>query len=71
MHNSGPAISAERLKTLFEPLSRLPARADASRLGLGLYIAQQIALAHKGTIGATSTDADGTHFTVRLPGERE
>jgi signal transduction histidine kinase len=67
VHNTGPPIEPERLRTLFEPLSRLPQYTDRSRLGLGLYIAQQIALAHNGAINVTSAAETGTRFTVRLP----
>jgi signal transduction histidine kinase len=44
-------------------------QADNGHLGLGLYIAQQIAVAHGGTIEARSSDATGTCFTVRLPAQ--
>ncbi len=53
---------------MFQPLKR---GADASAkhdrgLGLGLYIASEIAKAHGGDIEARS-DAEGTVFAVRLP----
>ncbi len=67
VHNAGPAMDPGRLGTLFEPFGRLPGSSDRSRLGLGLYIAHQIALAHRGTIHVTSTATCGTRFTVRLP----
>ncbi|HEY8377940.1 MAG TPA: ATP-binding protein, partial [Nannocystis sp.] len=44
-----------------------PARAGS--LGLGLYISQQIARAHGGSVTVTSTPAHGTHFRVELPRE--
>lgn len=65
--NAGRPIPAERLSTLFDPLRREPVREDDARLGLGLYIAKQIAVAHGGTIDVESTKATGTQFTVRLP----
>jgi signal transduction histidine kinase len=71
VHNDGPAIPQAVRKQLFIPLNRgALERAGASRssgLGLGLYIALQIAKAHGGGIDVASTDADGTTFTVRLP----
>jgi signal transduction histidine kinase len=68
VHNGGPPIPAEALATLFDPMVRHVADATANTgLGLGLYIASQVVLAHGGTLGVTSTDADGTRFTVRLP----
>jgi two-component system sensor histidine kinase/response regulator len=36
-------------------------------LGLGLYIVQQIVLAHGGTIEVQSSEEAGTCFSVRLP----
>jgi signal transduction histidine kinase len=39
----------------------------SSGLGLGLYITQQIALAHGGTIYVESNEAIGTRFVVMLP----
>ncbi len=65
------AIAAATLATLFEPFGETltPARGNdgSSGLGLGLYIAQQIALAHGGSIAVTSTEAEGTRFVVLLP----
>jgi signal transduction histidine kinase len=36
-------------------------------LGLGLFIAQQIAASHGGSVSVTSSESDGTIFRVRLP----
>jgi signal transduction histidine kinase len=68
--NRGPAIPAELMPVLFEPFRRGPAAEKPSRfggLGLGLYIARHIVLAHGGTITARSNADDGTTFTVSLP----
>jgi signal transduction histidine kinase len=66
--NHGPPIPPELMPVLFEPF-RTGAPEDRSPrgLGLGLYIVQQIVLAHDGTIDVESTAPEGTTFTVRLP----
>jgi signal transduction histidine kinase len=68
VHNGGPPIAERALATIFDPMVRHVAddRTNAG-LGLGLYIASQIVLAHGGTMDATSTEDRGTTFTVRLP----
>jgi two-component system, sensor histidine kinase and response regulator len=61
------AIPATLLPTIFDPFRARPDTASkAAGLGLGLFIAQQVALAHGGTVTAESSEADGTVFTVRL-----
>ncbi|MET3217402.1 UNVERIFIED_ORG: signal transduction histidine kinase [Burkholderia territorii] len=66
--NSGAAIEPALLQRLFDPLQRGPeaeARKGAN-LGLGLFIAREIAAAHGGTIDVRS-DEQETVFTVILP----
>src|SRR5438067_6691301 len=63
--NGGPAIPREVLDHIFEPGRRGDARSGG--LGLGLFIAQQIVLAHGGTIEVASSEGAGTTFTVSLP----
>lgn len=69
--NDGPRIPAESLETIFSPLVQLPGLDPDARprtsLGLGLFVAREIALAHGGGISAASTEAEGTVFTVILP----
>jgi signal transduction histidine kinase len=70
VHNRGPKIEQSALAQIFEPLKRgldhpLVAGGDGG-MGLGLYIAREIAIAHHGDISAKS-DEDETVFTVRLP----
>lgn len=68
VHNEGPPIPEELLPRIFEPLVRGPnPGARGGSVGLGLYIAREVAVAHEGEIGVTSTQAGGTTFTVTLP----
>ena|GEM_PF-1143199 len=68
VHNEGNPISPEVLPGLFEPYQRGPdAGARQGSLGLGLFITRQIVLGHGGTIDVSSTEEEGTTFTVRLP----
>jgi len=62
--NQGPPIPADLLEVLFEPFKR-GGTAKPGGLGLGLYIASEIAKAHDGSIVVEST-GDGTRFVVRL-----
>jgi len=69
VHNEGPPIPEEIRPSLFDPFRRGAhrERSTSRGLGLGLYIANQIALAHGGSIEVESTAEGGTTFTVRLP----
>jgi signal transduction histidine kinase len=71
VHNAGRTIPKAALAMLFQPhVSGTAAPAGnlaSSGLGLGLYIARSIAVAHGGTIDVKSADDEGTTFTVRLP----
>lgn len=73
VHNEGAPIPPELLPFLFDPFrqgQQEPGRTSTS-LGLGLYISQQIVEAHGGHILVKSTAAEGTRFTVSLPGPPE
>ena len=72
VHNGGSPIAPGELPRIFEPLVRgssaeYPKRNRPGSIGLGLYIAREVARSHGGTIDATSTAQTGTAFTVRLP----
>jgi phosphoserine phosphatase RsbU/P len=64
--NAGDPIPSETLEKLFEPFFRGNRRASRQGLGLGLYIASQIAKAHGGELTVSST-AEETRFTFRIP----
>jgi signal transduction histidine kinase len=69
--NEATPIAPEQLQVMFDPLVRLSdGRADPAResnLGLGLFIAKEIVVAHGGSIDVTSDAEAGTTFRVRLP----
>jgi signal transduction histidine kinase len=66
VHNDGPPIPAHAQAKLFEPLTR--GASDGPRnLGLGLFIARTIVVAHGGDIRVNSTEQSGTTFEVTLP----
>ena len=72
IHNEGAPIAPESVHTIFEPLMRgIVAEAErrnhAGSIGLGLYIAREIATAHGGDIEVESTEEAGTTFRVTLP----
>jgi signal transduction histidine kinase len=70
VHNYGAPIPEDAIATIFDPLVR---SADeelgqpSTSLGLGLFIVKEVVDAHQGTIEVTSSEADGTLFTVVLP----
>jgi sigma-B regulation protein RsbU (phosphoserine phosphatase) len=64
--NEGNPIPPAVMERLFQPFFRGAAQANHLGLGLGLYIASQIAQAHGGTLDVTSTP-DETRFTFTMP----
>lgn len=72
VHNEGPAVPEKLLPVLFDRFvqGKSGFRADEGRtanLGLGLYIAKEIIVAHGGTLKVHSTDNEGTTFSATLP----
>jgi signal transduction histidine kinase len=73
VHNRGPAIPAEQLNGIFNPMKSREATGSSAgggpsgNLGLGLYIAERIVNAHGGRIDVESSEELGTTFTVHLP----
>ena len=67
--NAGDPIQPETMERLFYPFSRGEVRPSKQGLGLGLYIASEIARAHGGRIDVTSTE-ERTCFTFRMPLQR-
>lgn len=74
VHNGGDPIPPGELQKIFDPLIRgssaaHPRENRPGSIGLGLYIAREVAKSHGGRIDVTSTAKEGTSFTIRLPRE--
>jgi len=67
IEDTGIGISPEHLPHIFDRFYRVEESRVTRGAGLGLAIAQEIAIAHNGIIEAHSTRGRGTTFTVRLP----
>lgn len=63
----GKGIAPEDLERIFGRFERATELRTHGGLGLGLYIARQIVLAHGGRIFAESTPGAGASFIVELP----
>ena len=66
MTNAGDPIPPYTMAQLFQPFYRGTLKRSLQGLGLGLFIASEIARAHGGTLDVNSS-ADGTRFTFRMP----
>jgi len=64
--DDGPGIRPEERERVFEPFFRGAAGKGVSGAGLGLAIAQEFALAHRGSLQVVERDQGG-HFRVQLP----
>jgi signal transduction histidine kinase len=64
--NQGEMIPPALIDKLFQPFVRADAQRDKQGLGLGLYIASEIARAHGGVLSAASSPGNTT-FTFRMP----
>ena len=64
--NTGEPIPQEVRASLFQPFFRGQVRPSGNGLGLGLFIASEIAKAHDGTLDFAS-DEHETRFTLRMP----
>jgi phosphoserine phosphatase RsbU/P len=67
--NGGDPISPEAIERLFQPFFRGEVRHRQQGLGLGLYIASEIAKAHEGAVSVASSSEE-TRFTFRMPTTR-
>lgn len=67
VEDQGIGIGEEYLDRIFERFERAISPRNISGLGLGLYIARQIARAHGGTITVKSKLGYGSTFTIKIP----
>ena len=63
VRDTGPGIPADKLGAVFEPY--YTTKTEGS--GLGLWIARQIATAHRGTLRVANGANGGAVFTLKLP----
>lgn len=63
VRDTGPGIPPDRLASIFDPY--FTTKPEGS--GLGLWIAQQIVTAHRGTLTAQNAPGGGAVFTMALP----
>lgn len=72
IHNGGDPIPPGDLAKIFEPLIRgssaeRPNSNPRGSIGMGLYIAREVANSHGGRIDVISNVEEGTSFTILLP----
>jgi signal transduction histidine kinase len=74
VHNEGRPISRAKQREIFEPFRRPAAEydddahyLDSNHVGLGLYVVNQMAEAHGGSVEVDSKAQAGTTVTMRLP----
>jgi signal transduction histidine kinase len=68
--NQGTPIPSELQESIFDSFVHRETASPTSTkkgLGLGLFIVREIVSGHQGTVEVSSTVAEGTTFTVRLP----
>lgn len=63
----GLGISREALARIFDRFERAVSSSEYGGLGLGLFVAREIAEAHGGSIHAASAPGKGSTFTLELP----
>ena len=65
--DQGIGIAPADQKRIFERFERAVPEGSYDGIGLGLWIAREIARAHGGQIGVESEQGKGATFTVELP----
>jgi CheY-like chemotaxis protein len=67
VEDSGPGISVDDQKHIFEPFVQLGKHGESKGTGLGLTITQQFIQMMGGSISLESTPGKGSHFRIDLP----
>ncbi len=67
VRDHGGGIAVEDQQRIFAPFERVGTNTVREGLGMGLYIARQLAEAHGGTLEVVSTGGNGAAFVLRLP----
>ena len=67
VRDQGMGVKPEDQERIFEQFERTEGSAQIAGLGLGLYIARQIAQAHQGRLEIRSSPGEGAEFILSLP----
>jgi signal transduction histidine kinase len=67
VRDQGMGIAPADQERIFEQFERTEGAAQVAGLGLGLYIARQIAQAHHGRLEVRSARGEGAEFVLSLP----
>ncbi|KAF1049469.1 hybrid sensor histidine kinase/response regulator [Xylophilus sp.] len=67
VRDQGPGVDPADQERIFGQFERAAGEQAGPGLGLGLYLAREIAAAHGGSIAVQSTPGQGAAFVVRLP----
>lgn len=67
VRDQGMGIAPEDQERIFDQFERTESAAQVAGLGLGLYIARQIAQAHQGRLEVRSAPGEGAEFILSLP----
>lgn len=66
VRDEGPGVAEQDRSQIFEPFYRSATSRDVAGVGLGLAIAREFVLAHRGTLTVKPSEV-GAHFCVVLP----
>ena len=67
VYDQGIGIAPEAQQRIFEKFERAESKRVKDGMGMGLYIARQLAEAHRGTLEVKSILGEGATFLLRLP----